>query len=169
MPLTANAMPTQVPDYAAPFDAQLLLASAQTLTATGFMGSPNQLDLGGSSPVSGAGRVEGLWNIHFTAIDFASNDESYRFFLLGSNDVAFGNGNVELLALHDFAAVSAGRQIATLLGATPAGLAGTILRIPFTNLMQRIVYRFIRGHVVIGGTTPSVTFTSWLSKGQIVL
>lgn len=170
MALTALAIPSQVPDYISPFDAMNAMASAQTLTATGNM--TTTLDLGGSNPVSAAGRCEGLWNIDITAVDMTSTDESYWFALLGSNDAAFGNGNVELLAFHDLAAVTAGRVIATLLGASPAiprtGKAGEILRIPFTNLMQSIVYRYARGRVIIAGTTPSVTFSSWLSKGQIV-
>src|SRR5262245_9915724 len=171
MPLTANLVPSQLADFPAPFDAQLLLASAQTLAATGYMGSPNTIDLGGPNPTSGAGRTEGIWSVDITNIDVASADESYRFFLLASNDSAFGNGNVEELAMQDVAAASAGRIIPTILGASPAipptGAAGTILRVPFTTVRQRIVYRYVRGYVVIAGTTPTVTFTSWLSRATV--
>jgi hypothetical protein len=168
MALTPNTLPSNVPDYATPYDAINAFASAQTLTATGFVNNLNlRLDFGGASPSSGAGRTGGMWCTDITAIDFTSGDETYAFALLGSNDSAFGNGNVELLAYHDFAAASAGRVIPTLLGASPAipptGIAGTIIKIPFTNLMQRIVYRYAQCRVTIGGTTPSVTVTSWLS------
>jgi hypothetical protein len=169
MPLTANTIPSQVPFYATPYDAQNAFTSAQTLTATGYLNNLNsgQVDFGGANPSSGAGRTGGMWCMDITAIDFTSNDESYKFNLVGSNDVAFGNGNVELLAFHDFAAVTAGRQVATIFGPTPTipptGAAGTILQIPFTNLMQRIVYRYARCYLVAAGTTPSVTVTSWLS------
>lgn len=173
MALTANTVPSQLPDLATPFDAMLAFTSAQTLTATGYLNNLNsgQVDFGGSSPSSGAGRKEGIWCFDITAIDMASADETYKFHLFGSNDVAFGNGNVELLAFHDLAAVTAGRQVATILGATPTippvGLAGTVFKIPFLTLRQRIVYRYVRAYVVIGGTTPSVTVTSWLSRAEI--
>lgn len=173
MPLTANTVPSQVPDFATPFDAQTAFTSAQTLTATGYLNNLNsgQIDLGGASPSSGAGRTSGMWCFDITAIDMASVDEVYKFALLGSNDVAFGNGNVELLAFHDLAATAALRQIATILGPTPTipptGLAGTLFKIPFVNLRQRIVYRYLRSYVVIAGTTPSVTVTAWISHAGV--
>src|SRR5262245_58631381 len=110
MPITAGTLPSQVPIQAVPFDANLALATqpSQTLTATGYMGAPNQIDIG-------PGRTEGYWAIDITAIDFTSGDETYKFHLFGSNDVAWGNGNVDLLAFHDFAAATAGRQVATIL------------------------------------------------------
>jgi len=121
--------------------------------------------------VSAAGRTDFVWSMDITAVDMTSNDESYKLNLFGSNDVAFGNGNVELLAFHDFAAVTAGRQVATILGASPTipptGLGGTIVQLPATNLMQRIYYRYLRMYLVVGGTTPSITVTSWISRANI--
>jgi hypothetical protein len=169
MAITANTIPSQVPFPPAPYDAQLAFCSAQTLTATGYLNNvqATNIDLGGGVPVSAAGRTEGLWCMDITAIDFTSGDETYLLALLGSNDSAFGNGNVELIALHDFAAAVAGRVIPTLLGVTPtippANVAGTLLHLPFTNLIQRNVFRYLRARAVIGGTTPSITLTSWLS------
>lgn len=173
MALTANTIPSQVPWFATPYDAAMAFTSAQVLTATGYLNNLNSgiLDLGSATPSSGAGRTDGMWVLDITAIDFTSADETYGLALLGSNDAAFGNGNVELLAYHDFAAVAAGRVIATLLGATPTippvNLAGSILQIPFTTLMQRIVYRYLKCRAIIGGTTPSITISSWISKAGI--
>jgi hypothetical protein len=122
MPLTANALPSQPPAYAVPYDAMVAFASAQTLTATGDLNNVNaQLDLGGFAPLpggsigSGAGRTDGIWILNITAM-VLSSDQSYRFHLLGSNDVNFANGNVDLLGFVDFAAVTAGRLIPTLMG-----------------------------------------------------
>jgi len=171
MALTVNLIPSQVPFYATPFDAQTAFTAAQTLAATGYLNNLNsgQVDLGGANPSSGAGRTSGMWVLDITAIDFASVDETYRFSLFGSNDVAFGNGNVEILQTQDFAAVTAGRLVPTIAGASlampPVGAAGTICQFPFTNLRARIVYRYLRCYVTIGGTSPSVTVTSWLSFG----
>jgi len=173
MALTANLIPSQVTLFPCPYDAMLAFCSAQTLTATGYFNNLNsgQLDLGGAAPVSAAGRTDFIWCMDITAIDVSSNDESYKVHLFGSNDVAFGNGNVELLAFHDFAAVTAGRQVATILGATPTipptGLGGTIVQLPATNLMQRIYYRYLRMYLVAAGTTPSITLTSWISRANI--
>jgi hypothetical protein len=176
MPLTANAIPSQVPTISCPFDVANAFGPQQTLTGVGYFqlsGSPAQLDLGGAGPfvgasVSAAGLTRGMWVLNITAIDFSSNDESYKFNLLGSNDVAFGNGNVELLAMHDFAAVTAGRQIPTILGASPtippAGHGGVLVYVPWMNFMQRICYRYLRCYLVVGGTTPSVTVTSWITS-----
>jgi hypothetical protein len=148
-----------------------MFSDGQVLTATGDLNNVNaQLDIGGVAPLagfavgSGAGRHQGMLVLNITAMDFSSGDETYRFHLLGSNDAGFGNGNVDLLGFHDFAAASAGRIIATLMGASlaAAGAAGRVY-VPFVNLRQGLVYRYLRCRVVIGGTTPSVTVTSWLS------
>jgi hypothetical protein len=173
MALTANAIPSQVTTFPCPYDALLAFCSAQTITATGYLNNLNsgQVDFGGSLPSSGAGRTDGILSMDITACDFSSGDETYKLCLFGSNDVAFGNGNVELLAYHDLAAASAGRQVATILGASPTipptNLSGTIIQLPFTNLMQRIYYRYARLYAVLGGTTPSITMTAWLSRAGI--
>jgi hypothetical protein len=168
MPLAGANLPSQVPNFAVPIDRATMFSDGQVLTATADLSNINsQLDFGGQAPLagfgvgSGVGRTSGMWVLNITAMDFSSADESYRFALLGSNDVNFGNGNVDLLAFHDFAAASAGRIIATLLG--PSLAAPTRIYRPFVNLSQGLVYRYLRCRVVIGGTTPSVTVTSWLS------
>jgi hypothetical protein len=176
MPLTAGAqlLPSQPAIYATPFDAQLAftLVTGQNLTATGDFNNGNtQLDLGGfasgpgGAPGSGVGRCDGIWILNVTAVDFSSGDETYKLHLLGSNDVAFGNGNVELLAFHDLAAASAGRQIATLLG--PSLAAPTRIYRPFTNLSQGILFRYVRMRLVAAGTTPSITLVAWLSRDGV--
>src|SRR5262249_2050237 len=163
MPIAGNAVPSQIPFQVAPFDINLALSTQpgpQTLTTTGYMGAPAQLDLG-------QGRVEGYWAIDVTAIDVVTGDERYDFFLLGSNDVAWANGNVEMLVMRNFGG-GTGRAIATILGASPAipptGAAGPLTIIPCSTLSQRNVFRYVRGYVQISGTTPSVTFHSWLSQ-----
>ncbi len=173
MALTANAIPSQVTTFPCPYDATLAFCSAQQLTATGYFNNLNsgQLDLGGSAPVSAAGRTDFIWNIDITQLDETTTDEVYKLCLFGSNDVAFGNGNVELLAFHDFAGVAANRVVATILGINPAipptGLGGSLIQIPATNLMQRIYYRYLRMYGVLSGTTPIITATAWISRAGI--
>jgi len=173
MALTANAIPSQVQTFPGAYDAQLAFTAAQVITATGYLNNLNsgQIDLGGANPVSAAGRTDFIWNMLITAANFGTADESYTFRLLGSNDVAFGNGNVELLAMHDIAATAALRNLTAILGATPTipptGRAGTFLQLPATNLMQGILYRYLRAHMVAVGTGPSVTISSWITRAGI--
>jgi hypothetical protein len=172
MALTALAIPSQLTTFPCPFDAQLAFCDTQTITATGYLNNLNsgQIDLGGAKPVSAVGRTDGIWSMDITVLDETTTDETYKLCLFGSNDVAFGNGNVELLAFHDFG-LAANRVVATILGTSPAipatGLAGTLVQLPFTNLMQRIYYRYLRMYGVLGGTTPIFTATSWISRANI--
>ena len=173
MALTANAIPSQVTTFPCPYDATLAFCSAQALTATGYFNNLNsgQIDLGGAAPVAAAGRTDFIWSMDITAIDVSSGDETYKLHLFGSNDVAFGNGNVDLLAIIDVAATAALRNLATILGATPTipptGLSTMLIQRPFTNLVGRIYYRFLRCHMVAVGTGPSAVATSWISRAGI--
>jgi len=164
MALSANSMPFNVPNFIAPFDAanSFMAAAtpktAATITSTGYFGDPTQLDVG-------LGRIEGYWALDLTALKVSATDETYTFHLLGSNDSSWGNGNVEILQSQNFGAV---RTIATIIGASPVvlpsvGPAGTMMVFPFTNLRQRIVYRYLRLYAVLAGTSPSVTALSWIS------
>jgi hypothetical protein len=173
MALTPNLIPSQVTTFPCPYDATLAFCSAQAITASGLVvGNVNPtIDLGGANPQSAAGRTDFVWTMDITAANFGTADESYTLRLLGSNDVAFANGNVELLAMHDFAATAALRNLTAVLGATPtippAGLGGTIVQMLCTNLMQRIYYRYLKIHMTVVGTGPSFTMTSWISRAEI--
>jgi hypothetical protein len=173
MALTANLIPSQVTTFPCPYDATTAFFSAQTITASGFItGNVNAtLDLGGANPVSAAGRTDFIWSTDITSLNFGTADESYTLRLIGSNDVAFANGNCELLAMHDFAATAALRNLTAVLGATPTipptGLAGTLIQLPCTNLMQRIYYRYLKVHMVVVGTGPSFIATSWISRAEV--
>jgi hypothetical protein len=170
MPLTPNNLPFAPPLDVVPFDANAAFGTngaAQTLTNSGYFGAPAQIDVG-------PGRVKGLWALDITALDQTTGDESYTFHLLGSNDVAWGNGNVEILQSQNFGGAS-GRSIATIVGASPvapsaAGVAGTapygsLSAFPFGNMKMRIAYRYLRLYAVLSGTTPSITANSWLAVG----
>jgi hypothetical protein len=174
MALTANTIPSQVTTFPTPYDATnaFTTSAGQTLTATGFLNNQNtQVDLGGANPVSAAGRTDGVWTLDVTSVAFGSANEFYQFALLGSNDPAFGAGNVELLEFYDIAATAALRIIPNTLGATPTippvGLGGMTIQRPFTNLQCLIYYRFLQCFLTVGGTSPSITVTSWISRAGI--
>ena len=160
MALTLPSMPFNVPSQLAPKDANLAFgtsATFQTLTATGYFGAPTQLDVG-------VGRFMGNWAIYFTARKQSATDETYSLFLLGSNDVSWANGNVEILAMQQFGAV---RTIATIIGSSPTmptvGPAGELNVFPFENVKSRITYRYLRAYVVIAGTSPTMTVDTWVT------
>lgn len=168
MALTINTVPSQVPYPPAPYDATNAFASAQVIAATGYANSVNQqLDLGGGNPVSAAGRTEGLWALNITNLKVSFGDESYKVHLLGSNDAAWANGNVDLLAMRDFAAATAGRQVPTIMGASlaipPTNSGGLRVYTPFTNLFGNALYRYLRCYLVLAGTAPTITLTSWIT------
>lgn len=162
MPLSANSMPFNPPLDIVPFDAATCFCTNATFenkTATGYYGAPTQLDLG-------LGRVKGSWAVDISVMDQTTGDESYTLFLLGSNDVAWANGNVEILQAQNFGGTT-GRSIATIIGASPAvppvGPGATLNVVPFVNMKQRIVYRYVRLYLVAAGTTPIITLNSWLT------
>jgi hypothetical protein len=170
----------------APFDAALSFGLNVTLTASGFAG--------GAAPASnvnlGVGRVQGTWSLLIPTVPtagasqnpgFASSNESYQFFLLGSNDPAFGNGNVEILNMHDLAATAALRDLPNVAAAFPTSypfpgfvggsapvstpLNSVSLQIPFSNQRDAYIFSFVNLFVQIAGTTPSIEFSSWLTPG----
>jgi hypothetical protein len=165
MALTANAMPSIIPQFSLPIDAALEFASAQTITATAYINNVNTVvDLG-------FGRFTGMLALYITALKVSSGNESYGIAVFGSNDVNFGNGNVDLLTYHDFAAASANRLVPTILGVSPTipSPGAPVTALPFTTLMHGIIYRFAKCYAVIGGTTPSITLSAWIVPMNMVI
>jgi hypothetical protein len=161
MALSKNTLPSIVPRRVLPFDVATAFCNGQTLTATGYFdGIQKTVDLG-------PGRFTGFLALDLSALDLSSTDETYKLMLLGSNDAAFGNGNVELLALRDFAAATAGRVLATICPASDAvpetNRAASRFEIPFSNQMGVYVFRYTQLYLVAGGTTPSITLAAWVA------
>lgn len=165
MALSANTLPSVVPTRAVPVDAGLQFCSAQTIGSTGYLnnvvGSGTNIDIG-------PGRKEMYWVLDISSLEVASGDETYKFYLFGSNDSAWGNGNIEMLAARDFAAASSGRLVATICPASdtvpPTGLSSSRFVMPFTNHVGQFVFRYVRAYVVIGGTIATgVICSSWLT------
>lgn len=183
MAITRTLLPSNAPSHALPYDTLNAFALAQTLTATGYASNVN------TQLTYGPGRFEGYWALDITTLELTTGDY-YQFYLLGSNDPAWGNGNVDLLAARDFGITSAVRLVPTIMGASPfaisggvgsppawtynvgvnqtysttnaSGAGGIMHAIPFSNEIGEVTYEYLQLYVVIGGTTPSITFSSWL-------
>lgn len=163
MALTNNALPSIVPGRAVPIDVNLLFAQNQTFTATGPLnngGSTVQLDI---LP----GRFSGLWVVDLAVLKVSAGNETYQLALLGSNDPAFGAGNVDLLAFHDWAAAASGLVVPSLRAISPVVPTPneSVRRhtIPFSNLIGGYLLRYLQAYLTVGGTSPSVKLTSWVT------
>ncbi|MGO6665129.1 hypothetical protein [Rhizobium ruizarguesonis] len=165
MPLSnPSPLPSVLPHRAVPLDVATAFAAGQTLTASGYVNNTQtQVDIGN-------GLWEGRLTLELSALDLASSDETYRLMLLGSNDAAFGNGNVEILATQDFAAASAGRLLPTVAPASnsmpPSGRLSGRFVVPVTNLRGQFLFRYLQLYALLGGTTPSITLSAWLAADE---
>jgi hypothetical protein len=161
VPLTQTGNTNLVFDRILAFDQAMAFASGQTITASGYVNNIQaQVDMQG-------GRHDGYWILDVSALKLSAGDETYRLHLLGSNDSAFGNGNVEILATRDFAAASSGRLVPTVAPASyslpPSGSLAGRFSIPHSNFSGLYCFRYLQCYAVLGGTSPSITLTSWLS------
>ena len=161
MALTNPTLPSILPAWAVPYDSATAFSKAQTSTANGYVGNVNtQLNIG-------SGRFDGLWVVDISAAYMTSSNEFYQLWLAGSNDATFTAGNVEFLAMHDWAATAALRLLPAIGSASPVtpltGLGALRHVIPFSNFLGCYIFQYLQLYLVVGGTTPSLTFSSWIS------
>lgn len=162
-------LPSQFPRVNNPWDAQTALTdlTGNTLTATGY----SQYASAQAIVDLGYGAAEYQWALSITALKVSAGDELYKFALVGSNDVAFGNGNCELLAFHDYAAAASARVVATKMAEVSAtgvvipdpNSAGSWDTFPFYNYVNGQTFRYASLYLVISGTSPTTTFKSWIA------
>ena len=158
----AGGLPSITPTIAVPYDVLQAFADSQTLVASGYAGNVNtQVHIG-------PGRFDGLLALNLSNAKVSTGDEKYAFYLLGSNDPAFGNGNNEILVTHDIAATAALRLLATICAVSPAvpppGLsASRIVEAVAEHNVSEHTFEYQQLYVLIAGTTPTVTFSAWLS------
>jgi hypothetical protein len=171
MALTRAPLPINLPTRSLPIDAsQTFRMDAAAMTASGWAtgAATSYITLPG-------GRSQGMWALQIHAADVSSANEAYQFFLHGSNDAAFGAGNCELLAAFDVAATPLLRlaqpagQDASWPGLA-AGTSSAMYVLPFSNDKDVFTFQFVNLYVNIIGTTPSITFNSWIApySGQAV-
>jgi hypothetical protein len=157
-------LPAVAPLTAIPADVNLQWAAAQTIAATGYLNNVNtQLDIG-------AGRTGFFAVVDLTAQ--AGTTPNFQFHVFGSNDVAFGNGNVEDLMEFDYAPATAQRLVPTIVGGSIAvpdpGRVGSLIIKPFWNLGQgMITYRYLRLYVVMTGAGASLTMSAWAAPWEM--
>ena len=153
------------------FDAALALADGATAqTSAGWAqygGATGQLDLGGNQAagaVNTAARIDAMCVIMLTAITTTGSDY-YRLTLAGSNDPAFGAGNVQNLASMDFGNSTVRDGLNALTTAAPLGAnyypQDSQYELPFTNEQNNVKYEFLQ--LYVGGTFGSIQFSAFVA------
>ena len=149
------------------FDAALQLADgAVAQGVSGFaqnLGADGIIDLGGLQTVTPLqqARIDAALVLNVTAIKTSGTDESYEFWVLGSNTSTFPAGSVAVLG---------GMVIGSVAGKTTIGVLNSILstagmfEIIFSNEQNLTKYQYLKLYVVIAGTAPSITYNAFVAE-----
>ena len=132
-------------------DANLILKTAGLIAASAAVATIK--DLGG-------GFTEGMLVIDITAIEIASNTEVYTLILEGSINAAMGSTVVPLAWLQ----VGANEVIVG--GCDVDSTIGRYI-IPWTNMRDDTVYRYVRMYTIVAGTVDTdggINYKAYLSK-----
>ena len=112
----------------------------------------------------GDGVVEGYMIIDIDAIDVAAADELYEIWLQGSNVAAFATAGL----VRNLAGLEIGSgELLTNATATTGdeGAAGDRYVVPFRNVINGTVYRYVRAYLELAdGTGETITCNIWLTK-----
>lgn len=163
-------------------DANAFLADgAAAQTASGYAqygGADGVFDAGGnqnntvtlpsiadvSSITPQQARIDAMCVVDVTAIDIASGNETYKIFVVGSNDPAFGVGKV--VCLGGGMELGKGTSLDIPNGAdagSPPAVGGSRYEMPFCNEQNNVKYQYIKLYVAMGGTTPSMTYKAFVA------
>ncbi len=146
------------------FDINLQLADgAIAQTATGYSqsgGVTGNIDLGGNQGASPAqqARIDACCVIDVSALNIVTGDEYYKFMLVGSTDPAFGSGNVVNLGAIE---VGKGSAIPDIINGKDS-VTGR-LELLFCTQVAGNLMEFLQLYVVMGGTSPSITYTAFVA------
>lgn len=104
----------------------------------------------------GDGLVEGNMIVDIDAIELGT-DENYEIKLQGTNTTGFGSDFVDLAMLEL-------GHADTLVGTAALGAAGDRYVVPFRNVKNGTVMRYVRAYIVVlNGTAETITYQAWLS------
>ncbi len=111
----------------------------------------------------GDGVVEGYMIVDIDAIDIAEADESYFIKLQAAQSATFATaGLVRDIARID---LGAGELLANATATTgDQGAAGDRYVVPFRNVINGTVFRYVRAYALIAnGTGETITYNAWLT------
>lgn len=131
-------------------DALLLLSDAQAISADAY--STNTIDLGNSTVKRriGTGEPMALAIQVDVAADHTDGDETYAFQLLQSANADLSSGDIIELRTISYADLTAGKIL-------------------YLNLPPgQPTKRYIGLYIDVGGTTPTITLTAWLTPLSMI-
>ncbi|MEO6381974.1 MAG: hypothetical protein ABIO35_08250 [Nitrobacter sp.] len=148
-------------DRAYDFDANLILSDqVAAYTADGFLqvsGANAVINIGGNqstSPTQQA-RTEFAVVVEISAIDVASTNETYQLKIIGNNTGNFADGTGVVLGMLEFGDGPTRIPVNALVDTTIGEY-----EMFFTNEQGGTKYQYAAAFLDVGGTTPSITFTS---------
>jgi len=157
------------------FDANMLLSDGSAAaTASGVAtvgGSAAIIDLGGDQSKSPAlnARIDAYLVIFLQALTTTNTNNVYTLILQGSNDPAFGAGNVQNLGMMDFGNTTA-RLGSALTTPAPTGSgsfgvvpSGQMYELGFTNEQNETMFEFLRLQIIVAGTNPSIQLAAFVA------
>jgi len=112
----------------------------------------------------GDGVVEGYMIVDIDAIDVSAADELYEIWLQGAQSATFGTaGLIRVLAGVE---LGSGELLFNATATTgDQGAAGDRYVVPFRNVINGVVFRYVRAYLEIAnGTGETITCNIWLSK-----
>lgn len=137
------------------YDAALQLKDA------GLVAASAAATVGGSAATAildlGASFMAAVVVINASAIEVDTNDEVYGIRIEGSNSSTFASG---IVRLGEIAVGSAGG-----LGTNYGGSVPGLFELPFFNVQNDVVYRYVRIYTKVAGTIATgINFTAYLGK-----
>ena len=137
-----------------PIDTALQLEDGAVAIAATETNSGGEIDLGASN-------VHGAVVIQCSQIDIANDDEVYHIEWQGTNTTGFGTA----ADIVNLAGIDLGAHQTT--GATPGDSAVDsttgVYYVPFCNDYNGTTYQFVRLRCTVAGTSPTITYTAFLS------
>ena len=108
----------------------------------------------------GTGEARGDLVLEVSALEIASNDESYTIVLQGSPDAAFGTaGNIQ-----DLVSVNLAAKEVKATDSDKDDATGRVI-VPFSNRFNGTNYRYVRIYTVVAGTVATgINYVAYLSK-----
>lgn len=107
-------------------------------------------------------RIDAVCVIDVTAIKTSAGNELYKLCLVGSNDPAFGAGNVALLGMLELGnpAFDYANGFVT---PAPAAVGGSRYEVLFAAEQNNVKYEYAKLYNAISGTLPSITYRAFIA------
>ncbi len=152
---------------------------AAAYTASGYAtygGAQSVIDTGGNQNVTitlpsitnsstitpQQARIDAAMIIDLTAI-YTGGTNSYKLMVLGSNDPAFGAGNVACLGGIELGTAGSTDVPNGITTPAPAAVGGSRYELLFSTEQNNVKYEYVKLYHVLAGTTPSITYKAFMA------